>query len=273
MSEIYRKFGRAIRRENGFLVRSEEHGQAIEDGRSFASTPIEANVDLPAINESDVPRAVGAIEAMIKPPLVLERVIVSEGVALHEFAGVKWSESTRRVHVSIAKPPLRALIDRADFDIESIRAVAGALARAGPERAAPAHLQLAGNVGAALLPHFIGTIAMQQWAAPHDGKGEWIANVPVARSMPPNWFRPSYQVRPRKAWFHLRADAHGEIDADLPQVVALLSPIHDRTIRALCVARDSVFPVTVELKQFAAVRPTVEWYPYAAGCFGAEMML
>ena len=65
MSEIYRKFGRAIRRENAFLVRSEEHGEAREQGRTFTSTPIEADVDLPPIDERPLTEAVAAIERMI----------------------------------------------------------------------------------------------------------------------------------------------------------------------------------------------------------------
>ena len=113
---------------------------------------------------------------------------------------------------------------------------------------------------------------MQQWAAPHDGKGEWIANAPVAGA-PPNWFRPSYRTRPVRAWFHLRADAMGETGREMPRAIALLAPIHDRTLRILGIASRRQFIAALTVHNVVAARPAEEWFPYGAGCFGAEIVL
>ena len=45
-------------------------------------------------------------------------------------------------------------------------------------------------------------------------------------------------------------------------------------LRVLCVDGDDVFPVTIDATRIDAVsRDEPAWYPYAAGSFGAEMML
>lgn len=272
MREVYRKFGRVVRRENEFLVRVDEAGEAVEDGGTFACAPLEQQPDAPAIAADDVNAAADAIASLVRPPLQLERLIVSDGVAFHEFGDQRWSERTQRIHVSIARAPYRALIDRADFSTAAIAATCEALLRAGAERSVP-RVRLAENVGAALLPSLIGAISMQQWGAPHDGKGEWIENAIVDDSTPRNWFRPSYRTRPVRAWFHLRTDAFGAIDSGLPVAIALLAPIHDRTLRLLCTDGDAAFVATVNASRVLAAAPTKTWFPFAAGCFGAEIML
>lgn len=271
MKEIYRKFGRVVRRENKFLVRVDEHGEAVEESGGFACHPIATWRDLPDVDAEAVKQMAIAIETLVQPPLLLERLIISDGVALHELGDRSWNERTRRVHVSIARAPHRALIDLADFSLGAIQRAANALAKVGMERDTR-RVRTAPNVGAALLPALLGVIPMQQWAAPHDGKGEWIANVP-AEGQPPNWFRPSYRTRPVRSWFHLRADPFGEVDPDLPQAVALLAPVHGGSASLLCATADAAFPVALELRRIAAVLPDAGWYPYAAGCFGAEIML
>jgi hypothetical protein len=95
----------------------------------------------------------------------------------------------------------------------------------------------------------------------------------VTTGQSPNWFRPSYRLRPRRAWFHLRAAPFGEIDDHIPEAIALLAPISEREIRVLCVDRDAVYPTTVRIHRIVAARPGETWYPYAAGAFGAELML
>jgi hypothetical protein len=65
----------------------------------------------------------------------------------------------------------------------------------------------------------------------------------------------------------------GDIDRDLPEAIALLGPIHDRTMYVLCVDGDEVFPAAVPLRRVTAAAPAPEWYPYAAGCFGAELVM
>jgi hypothetical protein len=272
LKEVYRKFGRVIRRENAYLLRVDEGGKATEEDGRFTATPI-AGRDIRNDGESSVVAAAAAIEKIVRPPLMLERMMVSEGVVFHEFGETRWSETNRRIHLSIARPPDRALIDLADFSTGIIARVAAAFALLGGERDRPRRIRLADHVGAAALPSLVGTMALEQWAAPHDGKGQWIENRPVTEGLPPNWFRPSYRARPVRAWFHLRAVANGSLDREAPEAIALLAPIHDRTLRVLCVEGDQVFTTTLWAGAVRAVFPTAAWYPYAAGCFGAEIML
>lgn len=272
MSETYRKFGRVVRRENDLLVRVDECGEAIEDAGRFTCSPVDEKRSLPNVDAGEVNDTADAIARLVKPPLTIERLIVSDGVALHRFGEIEWSERSRRIHLAIARPPYRALIDVAEFALDAIERVCESLARVGDERPAE-RVRLSESVGAALLPSLIGQIAMEQWAAPHDGKGAWIANVAVARDVPPNWFRPSYRTRPVRAWFHLRAQPRGAIDRTLPEAIALLAPIHDRSLRVLCADGGRAFVTTVSADRIAGVAPSNHWYPYGAGCFGAELML
>jgi hypothetical protein len=272
--EVYRKRGRVIRREREHLVRVSEAGEAVDDGATFSVMPRET-AHLLEIDSTAVNAAARAIEALVEPPLLLERMIVSEGSAEHVCNGVKWGENTRRVHVAIARPPIRVIVDLADFSLEIVGRVVAALRRAGGEREAPRHVRLAAHVGAALLPSFSPSkeLTLHQSAAPHDGKGQPIRRRSVTAGRPTNWFRPSYRVRPVRAWFHLRAEAKGEIDGDLPEAIALLAPIEGHSLRVLCVHRSVAFPTVVAIGGVLAARPTDEWYPYAAGAFGAEIML
>lgn len=260
-----------MRRENGFLVRIDESGEAVEESGRFHAAPALDGGGSRHIDESEVNATAGAI-ARIASGVLLERLIVSEGVAFHEFGDVSWTAVARRVHVAMAVAPYRALVDLATFSTDIIERVATALPRLRGDRERPPNLRLADHVGAALLPSVCGVIPVQQWAAPHDGKGAWIENIPVAGE-PPNWFRPSYRVRPVRAWFHLRAEELGTIDPDTPEAIALLGPIRDRTLRVLCVDRDDVYATTIEVQRIRATAPTSNWYPYGAGCFGAVMML
>jgi hypothetical protein len=270
--EVYRKTGTVVRRENEMLVRVDEAGESIEDGASFVCAPADRarasfTVDAEAVNE-----AANAIVAMVRPPLVLERMIVSDGVAEHEFGEKRWSERTRRIHLAIALAPYRALIDLAGFTLPVIERVVAALPRLRGSRDVT-RIRMAENVGAAVLPSLIGRLPMQQWAAPHDGKGQWVANVAVDERVPPNWFRPSYRSRPIRAWFHLRVDPFGEIDSSLPEAIALLGPLHDRTVQVLCIDRNEAFAATVTPGRVFAAAPAPAWYPYAAGCFGAQLVM
>jgi hypothetical protein len=207
-------------------------------------------------------------------PLAIERLIVSAGIAKHETNGVTWTEESQRVHLSLVNPPLRALIDLASFDNATIETIARSLARAGEEREAPSRIRLAPNVSAALLPSLIGELAIEQTGGGIDGKGQPIETRAVTSDPPPNWYRPGYAVRPVRAWLNLRALPFGSIDGSAPMAVALLAPADRTTLRVLCVDGDDVFPATVDASHIAGVsRDEPVWYPYAAGSFGAEMML
>jgi len=268
--EVYRKRGRVVRREHGHLVRVDEAGEAIAEGETFAVAPLDVATQLPEVDAAEVEKFARSIEDMVRPPLSLERLIVLHGEAEHDFDGVAWRETSRRVHLSIARPPIRAIVDLADFSLDVVTGVIDALGRSPRQRAAPRHVRLAPNVGAALLPSLIGSEDLEQAPAPHDGKGKPIERRRVGKSHPPNWFRPSYRARPVRAWFHLRAVRRGDVDRELPEGIALLAPIENRAIQVLCADGAAV---TVDISRIAAIAPTETWYPYAAGAFGAEIML
>jgi hypothetical protein len=269
----YRKFGRVLRYENGIFISVSEAGEAFEKDGVFHAQPAE----VPAQTGVSVPHS--ALESYVAQTLLsvqsgrIERFIASAGIATHEINGSKWTEESRRVHVALVNPPLRALIDLASFDIEIIRTVAGALARAGDERE-PKRIRLAPNVSAALLPSLIGELAMEQAGGGFDGRGQPIETRAVTHDAPPNWYRPGYAVRPVRAWMNIRALPFGRIDPDAPLAIALLEPVHGTTIRALCVDGGDVFSATLDASHIAAVsREEPVWHPYAAGSFGAGMML
>jgi hypothetical protein len=165
---------------------------------------------------------------------------------------------------------LRAIFDLAEFRFEILRIGIAALARVGKERKPPKRIRLAEHIGAALLA--FAPVAKLQSAAAHDGKGEAILEQ-LAVHEPPNSFRPSYRVRPRRAWFHLRVAPFGVMETDVPQAVALLAPVSRRELRVLCVDGRTVYPTTIPMRTILAARPTPAWYPYGAGAFGAELML
>jgi hypothetical protein len=275
MTEIYRKWGRVIRYENGTTVRVEEAGEATENDGVFRSRPAAQ-----AAGATPVADSVAQIDGFVAQtllsvrPCTIERLIVSSGTARHATNGVTWSEQSRRVHLALVNPPLRALIDLATFDLAIARTIAGALAQAGDEREAPRRLRLTPNVASALLPSLIGELAMEQSGGGFDGKGQTIETRAVTSDSPPNWYRPAYAAPPVRAWLNIRALPFGSIDPAAPVAVALLAPIDGTTLRVLCVDGDDVFPTTVNASHIAAVaRAEGTWYPYAAGSFGVEMML
>ena len=120
---IYRKWGRAVRWENGTIVQVEEAGEAWEEDGVFFAQPIAERVPLPPVDVAGVVATARAIGNA-------ERVIVSHGVALHECDGIRWHEETRRVHVALTRKPWRVLVN----DAEVVGRVAAALARCEGER-------------------------------------------------------------------------------------------------------------------------------------------
>ena len=203
MTGVYRKWGRVVRYENGVIVHVEEAGEASETDGVFRAKPAQTRVSVPHLQAREVEAFVAQTLLPVRPSVV-ERLIVSAGIARHETNGVIWTEESRRVHVALINPlinpPLRVLIDLASFDIGVIETIADALARAGDERAAPSHIRLAPNVSAALLPALAGELAMEQTGGGFDGKGQPIETRAVTSDPPPNWYRPGYAVRPVRAW-------------------------------------------------------------------------
>ena len=285
MTEVYRKWGRAVRYENGTVIFVSEAGEAFEqDGvfqaRPAVEEPAQTRVSVPPSARADLDAFVAETQVNVAQTLLsvrsgrIERFIASAGTATHETTGTEWTEESRRVHISLVNPPLRALIDLASFDVAIVSTIADALARAGEERKAPKRIRLAPNVSAALLPSLLGELAMEQTGGGFDGRGQPIETRAVTHDPPPNWYRPGYAVQPVRAWMNIRALPFGRIDPDAPLAVALLEPVHGTTLHVLCVDGDDVFPTTVDASHIAAVsRAEPVWYPHAGGSFGAEMML
>jgi hypothetical protein len=291
MTEVYRKFGRVVRYENGVVISVSEAGEAFEEdgvfhARPAVEGPAQTRVSVPHSADADLKSSLSHLQAYVAETQAnvaqtllsvrsgrIERFIASAGTAIHETNGSRWTEESRRVHISLVKPPLRALIDLASFDVEIVSTIADALGRAGGERSAP-RIRLAPNVSAALLPSLIGELAMEQTGGGFEGRGRPIETRAVTHDAPPNWYRPGYAVRPLRAWMNIRALPFGRIDPDAPLAIALLEPVHGTMLRVLCVDGDDVFPTTVDASHIADVsRAEPVWYPYAAGSFGVEMML
>lgn len=259
---IYRKRGSVIRYDNGFVVRSTEAGEAIENG-TFRCAPIEA--ESLTLANSEVENVARRIEAMGD----VERLIVSEGIAEHECDGVRWTEQTKRVHVSFKRDALRVIVDLADFELDDVQRAADALARASDARERPERVRLAPNIGAALLPSLIGTIELWQSSAEHDGKGLPVIEQKLTSPPWPNWWRPSYRTRPVRMPLHVRAVDGGEME-QAARAVALLAPVAGNVLHVLL---EDGAVTTIAVERILAVRNTNRWYPYAAGSFGAELLV
>ena len=272
MKEVYRKRGTSVRWENGTLVRVTESGVAIEEGDLFTCEPERR---LSAGRSADILSArASSIQSLINPPLNIERLVISHGIADHDFNGRTWREETQRLHLSIVRNDIRALVD--SFD--DIAPVAEALARCGEERDAPPRLRLAPCVSAALIPSLIGlappNLELWQTAGGIDGKGNPIEEVRIENEPWPNWYRPSYRIRPVRVPHNLRIECDvTEIDRDRPIAVALLAPIEGLTMRVLIDDGEHAWPATVRVTRIDAVAEHAVWYPYGGGSFGAEMML
>jgi hypothetical protein len=295
--EVYRKEGRQLRYEQnrhapGRLVRVSERGEALLTEESFTAQPLGGALTLPELDESEVVRVAGEIGRVVAAPLRIERLIVSEGIAEHalELPGRgpfeegcpplwdRWTERARRLHLAVASSRLRILVDRGDFDLGSLGTVIDALGRAGAERPAPRRLRLAPSVAAALLPSLIGrelpNLRLFQTAGGRDGRGNPIEQRALEGPPWHNWYRPSYRSRPVRAPVNVRTESGFQsIDRNLPLAVALLAPPDGLALRVLCVDGDASFPITVHLFRIEVVAAEREWFPYAAGVWGSEMML
>jgi len=251
MREVYRKFGRVVRYEQGVTITVTEAGEAIETPESFIATPIQ-----------------GAADALVRLPrlgaavfnIACERLVLSHGVAIHQFNDIEWTEETKRLHVSLTHGRIRAIIDLDDFDFALVERIAQRLREAKEEREAPSRIRVAPHVANAILPNLIGTFEIHQAAGGRDGKGQLIER---ATQPPwPNWYRPSYRVRPvRKPLNLVAVSPNTEIDENAPRAIALLEPPDGRTVRVLVDAGSDVYPATVHLRRIDAVAP------------GGEMML
>lgn len=259
---IYRKRGAVARWENGTLIRVTESGVAMEEGDLFTCHPERSEGPSLEVEPPDVP----ALQNV-------ERLILTNGISHHRYGDRTWTETTRRVHASLVHGRLRVLVDQETAD--GIGRIAAALRKAGPEREAPARLRLAPGVTAALLPSMIGlappNVRLIQTAGGVDGYGNGIVE---AEGEWPNWYRPSYRLRPRRMPHDLRLECGvTAIDETRPRAIALLAPVEGLTLRVLVEDGPRVYPCTVRVTRIDAVSDQRTWYPYGAGSFGAEMML
>jgi hypothetical protein len=270
---IYRKHGAVARWENGTLIRVTESGIAIEEGEYFECRPESSNR---RVAESS--RVLDVAHALRELPI--ERLIITHGIAEHECEGRTWRDETDRIHLSLVHGTLRALVDSTTRRLDHIFTIADALQRAEQtERDTPNKLRLAPNVTAALLPHLAGrapsNVRIVQTLGGVDGYGNEVVE---AAERWPNFYRPSYRVRPVRMPFNLRIECdETHIDRDRPIAVALLGPIDvpidNLTLRVLIVDGARVYPSRANISAISAVSKEREWYPYGAGVFGAEMML
>ncbi len=266
---IYRKRGCVARWEHGRVVTVSEAGEAIDERGVFEVRPIAGETIGVALDDvASIANALRSVKA--------ERLVISHGIAEHECNGVQWREETRRLHVAITHKHLRALVDRADFDLDEVARIARALARAGVERDAPPRIRLAPNVTAALLPHLAGVappnVRLMQTGGGLDGNGDEIRE---ASGPPwPNVFRPSYRIRPVRMPLNLRLECDVDtIDAGVPEAVALLAPVAGLMLRVLVADGRRLYPTTIRVTRIDAVGHDRAWYPYGAGAFGSEIML
>ena len=278
MTETYRKWGRSVRLEMGHVLRVEEAGEAIEQRDQFSAGPVDERrpMEEPSVETVE---AVGHRIARIVKPLALERVVVASGIALHEFEGRTWEERTDRVHVAATHKGLRVLVDFATFDdMSDLETAVDALARATTAKEAPQRVRLAPPVAAALLPNLVGVappnVTLYQSEGGFDGKGKPVERTTVGQPPWPNWYRPSYRVRPVRMPLNVAAEcAVTLIEDELPRAVALLAPPDGLTLHVICVDGRRVYPTQILVNRIDAVANETRWYPYAAGSFGAEMML
>jgi len=248
----YRKWGRVVRWENGVVVRVYEAGEAIE-GEVFEARPIDHSVT-PSASLPELP-----LEMLrsAQDDEQVERLVAIEGIAVHDCDGIRWTERTRRLHASLARAPLRATIDLADFDFDLVRRID----LHDVEERHFDRVRIAPHVFASFVASL--DIEREQMPAEHDGRGRPVERRRVDGD-PPNVFLPSYRIPPIAAWLNLRAIPFGAIDREIPEAIARLDDgllVDDGGRRFHVVLHD----FTVE-----AVGESERWYPYAAGAFGAE---
>lgn len=267
---IYRKHGRSIRWENGTLVRVTECGWARESGPLFECGPL--NEPASAVEEPSL-EPLDELQPELPRGVMLERFIVTRGIADHEYGDVRWRDATDRVHVSLTRGSLRVTFDGTIDRLADVALIAETLAIAQmTEDAPPPRLRLAPNVTAALLPALIDVappnVGLVQTAGGVDGYGRPIEEESV------NFYRPSYRVRPMRMPFNLRLECDvTEIEPDRPRAVALLGPIEGLVAPVLVRDRHRAWPARVRPVRIDAVARDRVWYPYGAGSFGAELML
>ena len=260
MGDVYRKRGSIVRYENGTIVRATEAGEAFEEDGGFRCQPWSGVQRLPHIDDAAVKNAAQKIAALEAGGVKIERLILTDGHAEHQFGERTWSDTHRRLHVAFTTGTHRLLLDEGSFDVGEIGGLVELFARIGTDREPPSRLRLAPRVMAAVTPAF----PFEQTAGGIDGKGLPIA---ATKAEPwPNWYRPSYRVRPQRMPFNIAAQCNGSVvERQLPEGVAILAPPAGAVVRVLCRDGHSVFPATIRIVRIDAMTEPVGWFPYGAG--------
>ena len=286
---IYRKQGIVERWENGTHIEVRESGIAIESDDLFECKPDSSwGRPLAGRTAGSLPAVVAEIQSMIPDGVAIERLILSRGVAHHEYGETQWREETERVHASLVRG-VRVLVDLGAFpgsrphhgQTNEIESIANALSRLDVRvNEQPPRLRLAPNVTAALIPLLIDlappNVRLVQTAGGVDGRGNPIVE---ATADWPNWYRPSYRTRPVRMPLNVRMECDvTEIERERPIAVALLASVRDAASRGLSLRvlvddGEKAWPATVRVARIDAVAGERTWYPYGGGSFGAEMML
>jgi hypothetical protein len=315
MNERYAKSGRTFRIEidarQKTAFRIEESGIAVLEKQHFRCFPAEDTAEISPPPHEELEAVVESVQLMVRGPLTIERLVAISGLSAHEFrAGQehnRWNETAARLHVSVAHrgKGLRLLLDIGsskppdlDFSefsepLEALNAIAPALK---PTRCSTLRLRPA--VAAALWPALMENqpagqaldfVQKTSEIMPFDGKGRHVVEGSLSRFRRsaewPNFFRPSYRVRPLRA--PLGIDLHLPHKSTANEVfdaLALLAPCRtsDDSIRADLLCRDPQgrsFAATAVMKSEtwkAAIAGTGEqarWYPFSGGSFGRETEL
>jgi len=315
MNERYAKSGHTFRIEidarqkTAFSI--EESGVAVLEKQHFRCFPAEDTAEISPPPREELEAVVERVQLMVRGPLTIERLIAISGVSAHEFrAGEehnRWNETAARLHVSVAdrSTGLRLLLDLGSSSpaslhfrefhepLEALRMITPALK---PTRCSTLRLRPA--VAAALWPALIANQPARQALdfvqrtseiMPFDGKGRHVVEGSLSRfrlsAEWPNFFRPSYRVRPLRA--PLGIDLHLPHKSTVNEgfdALALLAPCRalDDSIRADLLCRDPdgrSFAATAVMKSetwkatIAGTGDQARWYPFSGGSFGRETEL
>src|SRR5262249_3187274 len=139
-------------------------------------------------------------------------------------------------------------------------------ARIEGRREPPPRMTLAPRVSAAILHSLDINLAQRAGEYP-DGMGRPVETRAV-EGEPPNWYRPTYRVRPVRAWFNLMALPFGRLDDSAPRAVARLDGDD-----VLIVDGESVYAARLRPGRVLAAGGATEWYPFGAGAWGADILL
>jgi hypothetical protein len=313
MLERYTKFGRVVRLEQDLrrtaVITGDESGQSVLEGERFEARPIEERADLPELPPESVEAVAARIAAMLEPPLQIERLLITNGVARHRFEcgseRNEWQDAAVRIHLAIVHPQrrLRVLLDLGgssfdELDLQEVRDTMSALLLPPAYGASIGALRLAPNVAAALWAAMAtlapldreGPFSLRQTSQPAavDGRGRSITDVTLigaGAAAPTHVFRPSYRARPAGTAFGVRARPGSArvIVANPAEAVAILAPVSVRdgsiTMPVLLKRDGRSLPSEIcrSLEEWcegvASVDSPERWYPLAAGALGSATLV